>query len=338
MSGLGESFGWGELSVQDPWVLLALLFLPLLALARHRRRAYGALTYSSLPVVTAGSWRLHLPFYLRLAALALLILAASRPQMGFTREESLTEGIDIQIVLDISGSMAAEDFQPRNRLTVAKDVMKEFVSKRQGDRIGIVVFAGRSLTKAPLTSDHPMLQLLLDSIELHTLPDGTAIGLALASAAGRLKDSAAESKVIVLVTDGVNNAGAIDPDSAAAVCEGLGIKVYTIGVGTAGTVPVPVPVRGFGGRIETRRVPMKVEVDEELLQAIAERTGGEFFQAVDPESLRSIFDEIDQLETTPMQVQRYIRYKEAFQPLAQAGLALLLLPLLIASLGWTVEP
>lgn len=329
---------WSELTLADPWVLLALLLLPILALLRHRRRTYGALTYSSLPATVGGSWRLHLPFYLRLLALALLIVAAARPQLGFAREESLTEGIDIQIVLDISGSMAAEDFQPRNRLAVAKDVMREFISKRSGDRIGIVVFAGRSLTKAPLTTDHQMLQLLLDSIELHTLPDGTAIGMALASAAARLKDSAAESKVVVLVTDGVNNSGAIDPDSAAAVCEGLGLKVYTIGVGTAGTVPVPVPVRGFGGRIETRRMPMQVEVDEELLKNIAERTGGRFFQAVDPESLRAIFDEIDQLETTPMQVQRYIRYKEAFQPLAHIALALLLLPLFLAVVGLTVEP
>lgn len=339
MMDLGGLLGTGgELHFQDPWVFLALLLLPLLAWRRHRRRAYGALTYSAVPATARGAWRIHLGFYLRLLALGLLIFAAARPQLGFAREESLTEGIDIQVVLDISGSMAAEDFQPRNRLTVAKDVMKEFIGKRTGDRIGIVVFAGQALTKAPLTSDHQMLQLLLDSIELNTLPDGTAIGLSLASAAARLKDSAAKTKVIVLVTDGVNNAGAIDPDSAAAVCEGLGIKVYTVGVGTAGTVPVPVQVRGFGGRIETRRMPMNVEVDEELLQQIAERTGGKFFQAVDPDSLRNIFAEIDELETTPMQVKRYIRYKEAFHPLVFAALGLLCLPLLFAGLGLTVEP
>lgn len=328
----------GAPNFQDPWVLLALLVLPVLAWLRHWQRGYGALTYSSLPVPSSGSWRLHLPFYIRLVALALLIVAAARPQLGFTREENLTEGIDIQVVLDISGSMAAEDFQPRNRLTVAKDVMREFISKRDGDRVGIVVFAGRSLTKAPLTSDHQMLQFLLDSIQLNTLPDGTAIGLALANAAARLKDSAAKTKVAVLVTDGVNNAGNVDPDAAAAVCEGLGIKVYTVGVGTSGTVPVPVQVRNFRGQLETRRMSMNVEVDEELLKQIADRTGGKFYQATDPDSLRAIFEEIDELEKTPLETKRYIRYKEAFQPFAYAALALLFLPLVLATLGLTAEP
>ncbi|MEM9593958.1 MAG: VWA domain-containing protein [Acidobacteriota bacterium] len=326
-------------NLQDPWVLALLVLLPLLAWRRHRRRAYGALTYSSLSgAPSRGAWRLHLPFYLRLLALALLIVAAARPQLGFAREESLTEGIDIQVVLDISGSMAAEDFQPRNRLTVAKDVMQEFVSKRRGDRVGIVIFAGQAMMKAPLTTDHNMLQLLLDSIELYSLPDGTAIGLALANAAARLKDSEAESRIIVLVTDGVNNRGAIDPDSAAAVCEGLGIKVYTVGVGTNGVVPVPMRVTDAFGRERIQRMNMEVEVDEELLAAIAERTGGKFFQALDPEGLRRIFDEIDALETTPMQVKRYIRYREAYKPLVAAALALLLLPLVPAALGAAPEP
>ncbi|MEM7351150.1 MAG: VWA domain-containing protein, partial [Acidobacteriota bacterium] len=323
---------------QDPWVLLFALLLPLLAIRRHRHRAYGQLTYSSLPLAASGAWRLHLPFYLRLAALALLILAAARPQLGSVLEEQLTEGIDIQVVLDISGSMAAEDFQPRNRLTVAKEVMKEFVTKRLADRIGIVVFAGRAVTKAPLTGDHAVLQHLLESIELHTLPDGTAIGMALAAGAARLRDSTAKTRVVVLVTDGVNNSGTIDPDSAAAVCEGLGIKVYTIGVGTAGVVPVPMQFRDAFGRLETRRVEMNVEVDEELLQAIAERTGGRFYQAHDPAGLRSIFAEIDELEKTPLEIKRYTRYREAFQPLMQAALTLLLAPLLLALFGLTVEP
>ncbi len=325
-------------SFQDPWALLLLLVLPILAFLRHRRRSYGALTYSSLGSAPSGSWRLHAGFYCRLLALGLLIVALARPQLGFSREENLTEGIDIQVVLDISGSMAAEDFQPRNRLAVAKDVMKEFVAKRTGDRVGIVVFAGQALTKAPLTTDHPMLQLLLDSIELHTLPDGTAIGMALATAANRLRGSTAKTKVVVLVTDGVNNRGAIDPESAAAVCEGLGIKVYTVGVGTKGVVPVPMKVVDAFNRERIERRMMEVDVDEPLLQSIAERTQGKFFQAIDPESLRRIFDEIDHLEKTPMQVKRYIRYKEAFQPLAWAALGLLLLPFLPATFGWLAEP
>ncbi len=325
-------------SLQDPWALLLLALLPLLAWIRYRRRAYGALTYSSLPHGGRGVWRLHLPFVFRLLALALLIVAAARPQLGTALEENLTEGIDIQVVLDISGSMAAEDFQPRNRLTVAKQVMKEFVDKRTGDRIGVVVFAGSSLTKAPLTNDLQMLRTLIDSVQLNTLPDGTAIGLALANAAGRLKDSEAETRIIVLVTDGVNNRGEIDPDSAAAVCEGLGIKVYTVGVGTAGTVPVPMPFRNNFGQTETRHVMMNVEVDEELLEKIAERTGGAFYKATDPDTLRAIFAEIDELEKTPLRIKRYVRYKEAFRPLVWSALALLALPLGLSFIGLTAEP
>lgn len=330
---------FGTAYIQDPWVLVLILFLPLLALLRHRRQAFGELTYSSLPKGSGrGYLRLHLPFYLRLIALFLLILAASRPQAGTAYEENLTEGIDIQVVLDVSGSMAAEDFQPRNRLNVAKDVMKDFVSKRTGDRVGVVVFAGVSMTKAPLTADREMLLSLIDSVELNTLPDGTAIGLALANAAARLKDSPAKTKVIVLVTDGVNNRGEIDPDSASAVCEGLGIKVYTVGVGTRGTVPVPTLYYDERGQLKTQRVMMEVQVDEELLQQIAERTNGKFFKATNPEALQNIFDEIDELEKTPLQIKRYIRYKEAFQPLAWAGLAFLMLPLLLSLTGMTVEP
>lgn len=324
---------------QDSWILLLLLLLPVLAFLRHRRRAYGALTYSGLGRSGGGhKWRLHLPFYCRLLALALLIVAAARPQLGFAREENLTEGIDIQLVLDISGSMAAEDFQPRNRLEVAKDVLREFIARRQGDRVGLVVFAGQALTKAPLTSDHDMLRLLVDSVELFTLPDGTAIGQALASGAARLKDSQAKTKVVVLVTDGVNNRGAIDPDSAAAVCEGLGIKVYTVGVGTEGVVPVPMKVVDAFGNERIQRMSMEVEVDEELLKRIADRTGGEFFQAVDPSGLRRVFDRIDQLEKTPLQVKRYVRYQEYFQPFVWAALLLLVLPLLPALAGKTLEP
>lgn len=325
--------------LQDPGALALLVLLPALAFWRHRRRAYGALTYSRLPGRDRGTWRLHLPFYLRLAALALLVVAAARPQLGLAREESQTEGIDIQLVLDVSGSMAAEDFQPENRLEVAKRVVKDFVARRPADRLGLTLFAGSALTKAPLTSDRRMLDLLIDSISLHSLPDGTAIGLGLANAAARLKDSPSKSRVAVLVTDGVNNAGAIDPGSATAICEGLGIKVYTVGVGTAGTVPVPVQVQdAVTGRLRTQRMMMDVEVDEALLQEIAERTGGRYFKATDPEALARIFGEIDQLEKTPLEVKRYIRYREAFQPFAWLALLFLTAPLALAGLGLTAEP
>jgi Ca-activated chloride channel homolog len=328
--------------VASPWWLLLLLALPALAWIHHRRSSLGALTYSRLPAGPRsglGALQLHLPFYARLAALTCVILALARPQLGYAWEESLTEGIDIQIVLDISGSMGAEDFRPKNRLNVAKQVVKDFVAGRPGDRIGLVVFSGGAMTRAPLTTDREMLDLLIDSVELNSLPDGTAIGVALASAAARLKDSAAKTKIVVLVTDGVNNAGAIDPISAAALCKGLGIKVYTIGVGSAGRVPVPLPVQDpVTGRTVTRRYMMNVPVDEALMRQIAERTGGHFYRATDQESLQRIFREIDRLEKTPLQVKRYVRYREAFPPLVWAGLGLLLLPIATAGLKATAEP
>ncbi|HEX3552038.1 MAG TPA: VWA domain-containing protein [Thermoanaerobaculia bacterium] len=331
----------------SPLWLLLLPALPLLAWLHHqrtRRGGFGALTYSRLPAgagrgLTRGAWRLHLPFYARLAAFACLVLALARPQLGYAWEESLTEGIDIQIVLDISGSMGAEDFQPKDRLSVAKQVVKEFISGRPGDRIGVVVFSGAALTRAPLTTDREMLELLVDSVQLNTLPDGTAIGVALASAAARLRDSAAKTKVIVLVTDGANNAGAIDPESAATLCKGLGIKVYTIGVGAAGRVPVPVQTQDPAtGATVTRRVMMDVPVDEPLLRQIAARTGGQFYRATDTQGLQRIFHEVDRLEKTPLQVKRYVRYEEAFPSLVWAGLALLLFPLATAGLEVTAEP
>jgi Ca-activated chloride channel family protein len=323
----------------DPVWLLLLLALPLLAWAHHRRPALGALTYSRLPVRAGGAWRLHLPFYARLLALGCLIVALARPQLGYSWEESLTEGIDIQVVLDVSGSMGAEDFRPRNRLTVAKQVVADFVAGRPADRMGLVVFSGAAMSRAPLTTDRAMLREIVDGLELHTLPDGTAIGVALANAAARLKDSAAKSKVILLVTDGANNAGEIDPMSAAAVCEGLGIRVHTVGVGAEGAVPVPLRLPNpLTGEHEVRRVLMKVPVDEALLQAIARRTGGRFFLATDPESLRGVFGAIDRLEKTPLRVKRYVRYQEAFPPLVWAGLALLLLPLATTFTQVTAEP
>ena len=331
-------------NLASPAWLLLLLAAPLLAWAHHRRASLGALTYSRLPAAGAGrrprgAWRLHLPFYARLLAFVCLVLALARPQLGYAWEESLTEGIDIQLALDISGSMGAEDFQPKDRLTVAKQVVKEFIAGRTGDRIGVTVFSGAAMTRAPLTTDREMLGTIVDGVELNTLPDGTAIGVALASAAARLRDSQAKTKVVVLVTDGANNAGAIDPVSAAALCKGLGLKVYTIGVGSGGRVPVPLPMQDpVTGRTVIRRVVMNAPVDEELLRQIAGRTGGQFFRATDREGLRRIFQSIDQLEKTPLQVKRYVRYREAFPPLVWAGLALLLLPLATAGLQVTAEP
>jgi len=329
-------------ALASPAWLLLLLLVPLLAWRHHSRPGFGALTYSRLPAGTAGGssrWRLHLPFYLRLAAFALVVVALARPQIGYAWEESLTQGIDIQLALDVSGSMGAEDFQPKDRLTVAKEVVDRFIQGRTGDRIGLVAFSGGALTKAPLTTDHRMLRFLVDSLQIGELPRGTAIGVALATAAARLRDSDAKSRVIVLVTDGVNNGGAVDPASAAALCDGLGIRVYTIGVGTGGRVPVRTAITDPAtGRTLARRVLRVMPVDEELLERIAQRTGGQSFRATDRESLAAIFGEIDRLEKTELQVKRFVRYQEAFAPLAWTALALTLLPLASAALKVTAEP
>jgi Ca-activated chloride channel family protein len=330
----------GVPQLATPAWLLLLLVLPWLAWRHHRQENGGALTFSRLPVRVGAAWRLHLPFYSRLLALGLVSLALARPQLGYAWEETTTEGIDIEILLDVSGSMGAEDFAPKNRLEVAKRVISDFVAARTGDRIGLVAFAGAAITKSPPTTDRRMLQEMIASLQLHTLPDGTAIGLALASGAARLRDSPAKSRVLVLVTDGDNNAGQIDPESATAIAAGLGLKVYAIAVGTDdGPVVIPVPVRNqLTGQMEVRRVPWNVRIDEALLQRIAQRTGGRFFRAHDPEALRHIFAAIDRLERTPLQVRQRVRHEERFQPLAWAALALLLLPLGTTVLGITAEP
>jgi Ca-activated chloride channel family protein len=322
----------------DPLWLAALLALPLLALLHHRRGGSGALVVSRLPARAGGAWRLHLPFYFRLLALGAALVALARPQLGYAWEESTAEGIDIQLVLDVSGSMAAEDFEP-DRLEVAKRVARDFVARRPADRIGLTTFSGTAVTRAPLTSDRRMLDEILAALAITTEQDGTAIGVALANAASRLRDSGAKSKVVVLVTDGVNNAGEIDPGSAAALAQGLGLVVYTVGVGTTGEAPIRVEVRDpLTGRSVERRVRMKVEVDEELLRRIAARTGGRFYRATDPDALAQVFAEIDRLERTPLRVKRYVRYRESFQPFAWSALALAAAPLLLALVGWTVEP
>ncbi len=335
--------GGGFPHLADPLWLLALLLVPWIAWRHHREPAFGALRYSRLVGNTGlgGSWRLHLPFYARLAALALMFAALARPQLGYAIEESKTEGIDIEIALDISGSMAAEDYRPNNRLTVAKQVVSEFIDRRPADRIGLIMFAGVATARAPLTTDREVLQRVLAAVDFNDTPDGTAIGVALANAAARLRQSKAKSRVIILVTDGANNAGEIDPASAAAVCSGLGIKVYTVAVGTATDGPVMVPfsvVNPFTGRRETHRAQMRLPVDAPLLAAIAKRTGGRFWKATDAGSLRRILSEIDRLETTPLRVKRYVRYREASAPLLWTALAFLLLPLATAGVRMTAEP
>lgn len=263
----------------------------------------------------------RLPLVLYSLAIILATLALARPQKGRQFEELETRGIDIILCLDISGSMQAMDFAPGDRLTVAKERAKEFVSRRKGDRIGLVVFAATSLTQSPLTLDHKLVTEIIDRLRFGILEDGTAIGMGLASAVARLKDSRAKEKVIILLTDGVNNTGDIDPLTAAQTAAALGIKVYTIGVGSKGPVPFPVDDPIFGRRF----VQAEVDLDTETLQKIADITGGKFFLATDPQALKRIYDEIDRLEPTTFRARRWTVYQEqAHRPLLGALISLLL--------------
>jgi Ca-activated chloride channel family protein len=235
------------------------------------------------------------------------------------------EGIDLVVALDISGSMAALDFQPSDRLGVAKDVIGRFLESRVNDRLGLVVFAGAAVTLCPLTLDHDVLQTLLDRIELETLPDGTAIGLGLGTAVNRLRSSEAESKVVVLVTDGSNNAGQLDPVTAAELAEELDITVHTVLVGRGGRVPIPIRERDpRTGRSRRRIVEVEVDVNPELLASISRVTGGTSFRARDADALERVFAEIDALERTEFTSTRLVRYRERFEPWAAAAFVLLM--------------
>jgi len=322
----------------SPFYLLLLLLIPVLAFLYLRREAAsrrGTLSFPSLKLV-AGlppsprlSWR-HVLVVFRLSAIALLVFTLARPQTGQAKEIIKGEGVDIMLVLDVSGSMAAEDFQPQNRLEAAKEVIQEFVEGREYDRIGLVVFARQSFTQCPLTLDYDVLLGLLDQIRLGPdmgLEDGTAIGIAMANATNRLKDSTAKSKIIVLLTDGVNNAGQIDPPTAAQMAQTLGIKIYTIGAGRPGSAPYPVQDPFFGKRY----VNLPNELDEESLRHIAEITGGLYFRATDSQALHQIYQRISEMEKTEVEVRRYTRYRELAYLFALPALGLVLIEVLLAN-------
>jgi len=318
------------LRFQEPLYLLGALAGPLvvaLALLRERRgRAVAFPGLSRLGRLSPG-WRAqarHLPIVLAALGLVAAAVALARPQRGSVKENVTTQGVDIVVALDVSGSMAAEDFQPRNRLEVAKQVVADFVTRRRSDRIGLVVFAGRSLTKSPPTTDAGVLLRQLDDVKLDMLPDGTAVGLGLTTALSRLRHSQARSKVIVLVTDGANNAGEIDPETAADLAKAMQVRVYTVGVGRGGRVPIPVTVRDpFTGQAVRRTMPMEVDIDEDLLKTIAARTSAEFFRATDSASLRSIFERIDRLEKSEIKLTAFKRYRELYPPFLLAAAMLL---------------
>ncbi|HOI87894.1 MAG TPA: VWA domain-containing protein [Lentimicrobium sp.] len=260
----------------------------------------------------------HSQFILKVLAFSLLVVALARPQSSSSKQNVSVEGIDIVLAMDISGSMLAEDFKP-NRLAVAKDVAAEFIRGRISDRIGLVVFSGESFTQCPLTTDHGILLNLLDEIKSGMIEDGTAIGDGLATAVSRLKESEAVSKVIILLTDGENNRGFIDPVSAAEIARVFGLRVYTIGVGTIGMAPYPVQTP-FGMQYQQ----MEVRIDEPLMQQIAEMTNGKYFRATNAGKLRDIYREIDQLEKSKVDVTEFRKKKEEFLPFVLAALVLLL--------------
>ena len=307
-----------------PIMLWLLLLIPAIAYWywKKRDKISPNFTYSSLQIFGRAPRTLkeklaHLPVWLRLAALALLIVAAARPQSFSSGENMYTEGIDIAMVLDISGSMMSEDFKP-NRLEAAKKVIDDFIAGRTNDRIGLVVFSRDAFTQCPLTIDYNVLRSLLKEVKTGMIEDGTAIGNAIADGVNRLKDSKSKSKVMILLTDGVNNAGEIDPLTAAQIAQKFGVRIYTVGVGTIGQAPYPFQTP-FG--IRYQMIP--VEIDENLLQQIANITGGKYFRATDNQKLREIYNQIDKLEKTRVEVTSYRNAKELFYGWALAGFFLI---------------
>ena len=264
---------------------------------------------------------------LRMLALFIFILAIARPQAGQKEEEIITEGIDIILTLDTSSSMKAEDFKPQNRLGAAKEVLREFIKSRHNDKIGLVVFARYSLTQCPLTLDYGVLFDLLDSIDIGMIEDGTAIGTAIANSVNRLRDSKAKSKIIVLLTDGINNAGKIDPPTAAKAAASFGIKIYTIAAGTPGGALYPIEDPIFGKRY----VRMDTEIDEGLLQEIADETGGLYFRAKDEGGLKEIYETISKLEKTEIETKEYANYTELMQFFMSLGLIIILMEVILSN-------
>jgi Ca-activated chloride channel family protein len=307
---------------------LCLIIVPLLILWHLYLKKKGKrfILYSSKKLIkssdsTVKAFFIKNLFYLKLLALILFIAALARPQELSYYEKESKKGIDILISLDISGSMASIDFTPKNRLEVAKDVIADFIQKRSTDRLGLVIFAGTSYTKCPLTIDYDMLKYFLGETRIGELEDGTALGMALATSVNRIRTSKSKTKIIILLTDGVNNRGEIAPGDAAQIAKDFNVKVYTIGVGTQGQAPYPVT--DANGR--TQLYMIDVEIDEELLKEIANNTGGLYFRATDKEQLQQIFDEIDRWEKIEISTKRYYNARDLYIYFIIAAFAILLL-------------
>lgn len=318
----------------NPEILFLLVIIPFLVYwyIKRNQGKRGTLRYSNIGVVKKiGSSSLthfrHITFVLRILAVILLIICFARPQSGRTEEEIITEGIDIILAMDISSSMLAEDFKPKNRLEAAKDVASDFVKGRSTDRIGMVVFAAHSFTQCPLTLDYGILQSFLDKIHIGMIEDGTAIGMGIANCVNRLRDSKAKSKVVILLTDGRNNRGELDPVTAARVAKSFDIRIYTIGAGKRGEALYPVDDPIFGKRY----VRLPVQIDEDVLQEIAGITGGKYFRATNKQSLEKIYAEIGELEKTKIEVKHYTRYKELFVNYLLLALGLVFVEIVLAN-------
>jgi len=327
-----------------PYFLLLLLLLPLVAWLKGKVGFQPAFLYSSVQLVRgitgitrsrAGSILLKL----RWLALALFLVALARPQLGQGETKITASGIDIVVAIDLSSSMSSEDFELKgnrvNRLAIAKDVLEQFIAKRPNDRIGLVAFARDAYIAAPLTLDHDFLQQNLERLEIATRQqDGTAIGSALTAALNRLREIKSKSKIVILMTDGQNNAGKVPPLTAAEAAQTLGVKVYTIGVGRRGMAPMPY-LDAFG---QKKYEPWPVDIDEATLQQISGRTSGKYYRADKTETMRSIYDEIDRLEKTEVQVRKYQRYREMFPFVVLPGLVALLLEIILIHTVWRKLP
>jgi Ca-activated chloride channel family protein len=312
----------------DPWLLLLLLLLPAWLWWERRTASRGGLKFSSVAGAAASFWSNVGPMLLlslRGATLALCVVALARPQVGKSESRFRTEGIDIVLAVDVSGSMLAMDFevngQPVDRISIVKQVVKEFVNARPNDRVGMVAFAGRAYVASPLTLDHDWLERNLDRIKVGLIEDGTALGSGLGTAVNRLRGTKAKSRVVILLTDGVNNVWRVQPMDAAKAAKEFGVRIYTIGAGTQGVAPMPVYM---GGQIAGYR-NMPVEIDEGLLRQIAELTGGQYFRATDTDSLREIYQQIDKLEKHEIEAVKYEDWRELFPWFLVPGLGCLLM-------------
>jgi len=315
------------------YIILLILFLLLFVykFLRLGKRGGGTIRFSDIGVfktIVRRTPRRNLVLWLsRALAVTLLILAFMRPQSSSKEEEVITQGIDIILAMDISTSMKAEDlYKGRNRLDVSKEVASDFIDGRTNDRIGMVVFAGKSFTQCPLTLDYGILKNFLSEIKMGMIEDGTAIGMAIANCTNRLRDSKAKSKVVILLTDGRNNRGEINPITAANVAKAMGVRIYTIGAGTRGKAPYPVDDPFFGKRYQY----IEIDIDEDILTRIANITNGQYFRATDKKSLEQIYTEIGEMEQTKIEVKEYTRYQELFHYFLLAAFLILLIEIILA--------